>query len=568
MPKTKMSQLIDVLVKQGIIDRQKKEVLEIEVQKTQKSEEEVLLASHILDEDALFALKGKLLRRPVVKPDIQEVPLDVLEIISEEATVNYSMIPLFRRNNAVGIGMVYPENMLAQNALRFLSRKENFTYQIYVISFTDFKRVLQRYHQLKNEAQKVLAGIHGQSPGEVVKSNKEEAPVAKIVTVILQNALEGNASDIHIEPTRENLHVRFRQDGILYLSLLLPMSVHAAVVSHLKIMAGLAINGPESLQQGRFSIQVQNRQVDFRIDTFPTLQGEKIHVRVMDGISGLKGFARLGFSRRDFELIRSVLRKRRGLVLVAGLTGSGVTTTLYAMVRALANTALNVCTIEHPVEYVLEGVNQVQVAPEKGLGFEVALSQAAFEDADVLMLSDIGDAKTALSACKAAASGRLVIAGMRSQGAIDAILQLTSMGVPGMLVASSLELAVGQRLVRVLCDACKKQVVLRESMRKYMAGVLKALPLEHREAVDIKQAVFLFEGNGCQECNFKGYKGRTGLYEVLSLDEGVADILISGQGSAAFKKAAYKQGVVTLEQGGVLKVLAGHTSLEEIQSVI
>src|SRR3989344_1948547 len=262
--------IIQELYGEGVINESRKNELQNELKKTDKTEEEIILQNKIIDEDSLFKLKSKVIKTPLVHPNAEGVPLDVLELISEEAAINYKMIPLFRKGNVIGIGMVYPENILAQNALRFLSQKENFTYEINLITFSDLNKILKQHRTLKalvelgKDKNEILAEANrNASPVNIT----DEAPIIKMVLVILNHAIEGNASDIHIEPAREKLNVRFRQDGILHLSLFLPISVHLSIVARIKILANLKIDENRIPQDGRFSAKINNKDIDFRVAT-------------------------------------------------------------------------------------------------------------------------------------------------------------------------------------------------------------------------------------------------------------------------------------------------------------
>src|SRR3989344_8270508 len=350
--------LILELYGQGIVSEDKKKELEAVLQKTSKTEEEIILEQHIVSEEALFRLKSKVINVPLMKLDTKPVAPEVLELISGAAALNYNMVPLFKKGNIVGIGMVYPENISSQNALRFLSRKENFVYEIYLVTFSDIQNVLKQYKTLEIETKKALEELKGdqkevlggldQNPATFKIT--DDAPVIKMVMVILRHAIEGSASDIHIEPTRDRLNIRFRQDGILHLSLFLPISVHSSIVSRIKILANLKIDENRIPQDGRFSAKINGKDIDFRVATFPILYGEKVEIRVLDPSEGLKPFEKMGFSIRNLDIIQKALKMPYGLILSSGPTGSGKTTTLYGLMRILNQETVNVVTVEDPVE--------------------------------------------------------------------------------------------------------------------------------------------------------------------------------------------------------------------------
>jgi type IV pilus assembly protein PilB len=328
--------LLQELFANGILSEDRKNELEKEMKKESKTEEEVILEKKIISEDSLFELKSKILRVPLKKVKAEEVPLDVLELIPEEASVNYKMMSLSKSENFVQIGMVYPENIAAQNALRFLANQENFNYQVYLITFTDLNNLLRQRKNIGAETRKALEELNKEKgqllnvlekkalPAEIIA---EEAPIIKMVLVILRHALEGNASDVHIEPGREKLTVRFRQNGILHPSLFLPLKVHPSIVARIKILSGLKIDENRIPQDGRFSARINNIDIDFRVATFPTLYGEKVEIRVLDPTRGLKSFDDLGLTGRNLEVVKAAIKKPYGLILFTGPTGSGKTTT-------------------------------------------------------------------------------------------------------------------------------------------------------------------------------------------------------------------------------------------------
>jgi len=565
--------LIQELCNTNIIDEKKKNELQFEIEKTGKTEEEVILKNKITDENSLFELKAKTIKIPLFKSTTEEIPLDVLELISEEASINYKIVPLFKRDNIVGIGMVYPENVLAQNALRFMSRQDNFTYDVYLITFTDLDSILKQHSNLKRETKKALEQL-GKEKNEILialakGSNlvtiSEEAPIVKMVLVILRHAIEGRASDIHIEPTREKLNVRFRQDGILHLSLFLPLNVHLAIASRIKILANLKIDENRIPQDGRFSAKINNKDIDFRVATFPTLYGEKIEIRILDAREGLKSFDKMGLSGRNLKLIQDAIKKPYGLIISSGPTGSGKTTTLYAFLTVLNKESVNIVTIEDPIEYSIDGVNQSQVKPEIGYTFSEGLRQILRQDPNVIMVGEIRDEETANLAIHSSLTGHIVLSTLHTNSAVGVIPRLIDMGIRPFLIPSTLRISISQRLIRTLCEKCKKKVKINDKIKNYITKSLSGLPEFVKKEIDIPNPIlYVYEANGCELCNFKGYKGRIGLYEVLSMTEEIVDIILNNPSESLILKIAQKQGMLTMAQEGILKVLAGDTTIDEI----
>lgn len=569
--------LIQELFGKGIINEAKMGELNTQMQALGQTEEEIILKNNIISEDALFNMKAVLAKVPLRHPKTDEIPLEVLSLISEEAAINYKMIPLFKKDDVVGIGMVYPENILAQNALRFLSRKENFTYEIYLVNFTDLNNALKQHRTLKRETKDALtelgkekeAGADGKGSKQdtVTVAVNDEAPIIKMVMVILRHAIEGNASDIHIEPSREKLNIRFRQDGILHLSLFLPLSVHLSILSRIKILSNLKIDENRVPQDGRFSTKIGDKTIDFRVATFPTLYGEKVVLRVLDATAGLKPFDKMGLSQRSFDLILEAAKKPYGMVLSSGPTGSGKTTTLYALLRILNQEGVNVVTLEDPIEYSIDGVNQSQVKPEIGYTFSEGLRQILRQDPNIIMVGEIRDEETATLAIQSALTGHVVLSTLHTNSAVGVIPRLIDMGIKPFLIPSTVRIAISQRLIRALCDNCKKKAKLTPKTKEYMLEVLKGMPVSARKDLDVSDSTSIYEANGCEMCGMKGYRGRLGLYEVLSMTDELADIISKTPTENLILATAQKQGMLTMAQEGVTKVLAGETTIEEITRV-
>ncbi len=567
--------LIQELYGKGILSESRKNELDAEIKKTGKTEEEIILENKIISEDSLFGLKSKLVNVPLKKLNQDEIPLDVLELISGASAMNYKMVPLFKRDNVIGVGMVYPENISSQNALRFLSHKENFVYEIYLITFSDLNNALKQYKTLKVETKKALEELGGDrkeilislEQGSVSSKITDDAPVIKMVLVILRHAIEGNASDIHIEPNRERLNIRFRQDGILHLSLFLPLSVHLSIVSRIKILANLKIDENRIPQDGRFSIKINNKDIDFRVATFPILYGEKVEIRILDPAEGLKPFDKMGLSPRNLEIIQKALKMPYGLILSSGPTGSGKTTTIYGLIRVLNQETVNIVTIEDPIEYSISGVNQSQIRPDIGYTFAEGLRQILRQDPNVIMVGEVRDEETASLVTNAALTGHIVLSTLHTNSAVGVIPRLIDMKVRPFLIPSTLRVAIAQRLIRTLCEQCKKKTNPIGKAKDYILEILESLPPSVRKEVKIPSPLHIYEANGCESCNFKGYKGRIGLFEVLSMTEELIDIILKNPSEYLILKMAQKQGMITMAQEGILKVLAGETTIAEINRV-
>jgi type IV pilus assembly protein PilB len=566
-----MAKLLQELFAEGILSEKKKEELEEKIRKTGKTEEEVVLEDRIMEEEPLFELKSKISGVPYRKIKAEDVPSDVLELMPEEASVNYKMAPISRKDKVVQIGMVYPEDIAAQNALRFLAGQQNFSYQIYLITFGDMSRLLKQRRNISSETKKALKELNkekgdfeeivGKSSAGVIT---EEAPIIKMVLVILRHAIEGKASDIHIEPGREKLTIRFRLNGILHPSLFLPLRVHPSIVTRIKILSGLKIDENRVPQDGRFSVKIDNVDVDFRVSTFPTLYGEKVEIRVLDPTKGLKTLEDLGFNGRSLDLVKEAIKKPYGLILFTGPTGSGKTTTQYALLRTLNNDNVNVVTIEDPIEYSIAGINQSQTKPEIGYTFASGLRQILRQDPNIIMIGEIRDEETADLVINASLTGHVVLSTLHANSASGVVPRLIDMKVRPFLIPSALRVVISQRLVRTLCPYCKIKKKPSEKAKNYILEKIKSIPLTSKAEIKIPEPFLLYSAVGCDKCGFSGYADRIGVFEVLTMSDELAELISKDPAETAVFKIAQKQGMLTMQQEGVLKILNGITTIEEL----
>lgn len=371
------------------------------------------------------------------------------------------------------VGMVYPEDFKSQEALKFLARQQNFVYQVFLITSTNFNELLKQYRNLKGEVGTALEELKEEIKKEkgIIKTEElerlaEEAPISKIVAVILRQALEGDASDIHIEPTKEKLRVRFRFLGTLHSSIILPLKIHPAVIARIKILSNLKIDETRVPQDGRFSTKINGKNIDFRVSTFPTALGEKVALRVLDPSIGFKKFEDLGLRGRNLQAVKEAVIKPYGLILATGPTGSGKTTTLYSILQLLNKEGTNIVTLEDPIEYFLEGVNQSQIKPEIGYDFGTGLRQILRQDPNIIMVGEIRDEETASLVTNAALTGHIVLSTLHTNNSLGVIPRLIDLGVKPYLIPSTLSVAIAQRLVRTLCPECKKRLSPVRKLKK------------------------------------------------------------------------------------------------------
>ena len=569
--------LLQQLVKKGILDKEKALSLEYEIKQTGKREEEIILEAGVVPEMVLYQLKSENLKIPLKEVAVEKVPLKTLELIPEETARYYQMIPLNKTEKVLEIGMVYPEDLKAQEALKFLARQGNFTYKVFLITPTTFKNLLKQYRTLKREVGMALEELETELKEERVRVKPptaaefermaEEAPITKIVAVILRHAVEGRASDIHIEPTREKLRVRFRLLGALHSSIFLPIRIHPAVIARIKILSNLKLDETRIPQDGRFSAKIDGKSVDFRVSTFPTTLGEKVAIRVLDPTTGLKSFEELGLENRNLNVLKEGISKPYGLILATGPTGCGKTTTLYAILQLLNKEGVNIVTLEDPVEYFIEGINQSQIRPEIGYDFSTGLRQVVRQDPDIIMVGEIRDEETASLVIHAALTGHIVLSTLHTSNAIGAIPRLIDMGIKPYLLPPTLQLVIAQRLVRRLCDNCKKKTKPKVKIKELMLKEIEALPPQIKKNVKIPKPFVVYEPKGCQECNYSGFSGRIAVFEILEMTENLSEIILKEPSEFRIENEAKRQGMITMKQDGILKVLNGVTTIEEILRV-
>lgn len=570
--------LVRQLKEKGLIDREKATALEYEAKQSHKKEEELVLASGLVPEDLLFNLKSETLKIPLKTVEVEKVPLDTLETIPEETAKYYQMIPLQKKDNQLEIGMVYPEDLRAQEALKFLTRQGKFNYKVFLITPTIFNNLLRQYRNLRREVGMALEELETELKKEDIEVRggtaaeyekiSEEAPVTKIVAVILRHAVEGKASDIHIEPTRDKLRVRFRLLGELHSSIFLPLKIHPAVIARIKIVSNLKIDETRVPQDGRFSAKFEDQNLDFRVSTFPTAMGEKVAIRVLDPATGLKSFQDLGIEERNLKLLKTALAKPFGLVLVTGPTGSGKSTTLYAALQSLNKEGVNIVTLEDPVEYFIEGINQSQIRPEINYDFATGLRHILRQDPNVIMVGEIRDEETAGLAIHAALTGHIVLSTLHTSNAAGAIPRLIDMGVKPYLISPTLQLAVAQRLIRRLCNECKKKAKPNQQVKELILKTIEEMPQDLQAELNIKKDFSVFEQHGCAKCGNAGFSGRIALYEMLPVTDALSDIIVDNPSEAKITEEAKKLGMITMQQDGIIKTLKGVTTIEEVLRVV
>ena len=507
-----------------------------------------------------------------------KIPVDVLKEIPEESAKFYKFVPIKKYEKTLEIGMVDPQDPKAKEALRFLAMRSGLEFKLYLITEADFKGVMHQYRSLRGEVKKALEELEEESvktgddiieesPENVAEKIVSEAPVTKIVAVVLRHASEGQASDIHIEPLDNQVKVRFRVDGVLHTSLFLPKNIHASVVARIKILANLKIDESRVPQDGRFRAVVDKNPIDFRVSTFPTTSGEKVVLRVLDPSLSKRSFEDAGIIGHNLAILKKAIKRPFGMILMTGPTGSGKTTTLYGIINQLNDEGINIVSLEDPVEYNIEGISQSQVRPEIDYTFASGLRHILRQDPDVIMVGEIRDEETAGLAVHAALTGHVVLSTLHTNNAVGVIPRLIDMGVSSFLLPSSVNLAASQRLIKRLCPKCKKEVEAPPEVNEVIKKELAEMSEDHRKVIKSTSpegSFKIYRAQGCKFCGNKGTKGRIGIFEMLYMTPEMEEIIAEGVSENKLVQEAQRQGMVTMRQDGVIKVLQGLVSFEEM----
>ncbi len=562
-------ELLAQLQAKGIIDAALANRIKRDALVSGESVETAIAKQRAVDDVKIAELKSELLKIPYKKVSPADVDAKLFQMISEETAKSYEVIPIALQDNLLVVGMLHPDDPKSQEALRFIARQNHVNLGIYLVAYGDWEAVLRKYSPYRTEIAKAVQSIGGggEEGGQRIVSleevgGSEDAPIVKIVADTFREAVESKASDIHIEPQQGLLRIRLRNNGDLHQVALLPAQLAQPIVSRIKVISNLKIDETRIPQDGRFRAKVFDRDIDFRVATFPTPLGEKVAIRVLDPTTGLKSFENLPFRYGNLEAIKAGLAKPFGMVLITGPTGSGKTTTLYAFLQALNQESVNIVSLEDPVEYFIAGINQSQVRPEIGYDFASGLRQILRQDPDIIMVGEIRDDETAGLAVQAALTGHVVLSTLHTNNAAGVIPRLIDMKVEPFLLPVCLNVMMSQRLVGELCPDCKFQEDALPELQKVIGRTLEGVRPEFR--VKYQEPYKIWHTKGCATCKGKGIVSRTPIYEVFHMTPALEEIIANGPTTQKIVKEAKDQGMVTLREDGVMKALDGIVSMEEI----
>jgi type IV pilus assembly protein PilB len=558
--------LLDLLIARGTITSRVADDIKLSSLNSGKPIVDILVAKNLISEDDLFAAKSEVYHIPFISLKGRAVSPEILGFIPESVARKYTILPfdLDRKNGKLLVAMADPLDL---PLIEFLEQKTGKSIVAHLAKQSEIvSKIEEEYARgltlevseaLKETARSGIRTVEAGKIGQIIK----EAPIAKIVSTVLEYAVKNRASDIHIEPQEARTRVRYRIDGVLQEKLVLPRAVHDAVTSRIKILSDMKIDERRLPQDGRFNFKINLEEVDLRVSTLPTVHGEKVVMRLLKKSGGIPTLADLGLVGPALKNLETAITRPHGIVLVTGPTGSGKTTTLYSVLSKLNTPKVNIVTLEDPVEYEIGGINQVQVNPLAGLTFASGLRSFLRQDPNIILVGEIRDSETTSLAIQAALTGHLVFSTLHTNNASTALPRLIDLGAEPFLIVSVLNAVEAQRIVRKICTFCKESYVpaaeILTDMKKVLEGLMPTDELN----------IQLHRGKGCKECNDTGYLGRIGIFELIPITPIIQKLILQRATAEEIENQAKREGLITLLQDGYLKVLNGITTIEEVHRV-
>jgi len=559
----------DLLVADGLITQEQLQRALHEQKGSNEKLGTILIRLGILQEDQLIGFLSRQYSIPSITLSQLDIDPEVLKLVPAHIARKHEVLPIKRQGNTLTIAMADPTNVFALDDVAFMT---NLQVLPVVGSQGAIRQAIERLYETQGSTlSEVITAIEEETDVEVVqdeevtpakldvfelKESADEAPVVRLVNMLLVDAIRRGASDIHLEPYEKVFRVRFRIDGVLHEMMTPPKRLEPAIVSRIKIMSNLDIAERRLPQDGRIKLRYATREIDFRVSTLPTIFGEKAVMRILDKEALKLDLTQLGFDSWSLEEFQKAIRSPYGMILITGPTGSGKTTTLYSAIHTVNSPDINIMTAEDPVEYNLKGVNQVQVNEEIGRTFAAALRSFLRQDPDVILVGETRDLETAQISIRAALTGHLVFTTLHTNDCPSTIARLLDMGIPPFLVSSSLLLILAQRLARKICKECKEP---------YEADEESLVPYGHTP--EGRGKCTFYKGKGCPTCNFTGMKGRVAIYEVMPTTQEIRDLILRNAPTAEIREVARQQGMKTLREAGLRKVIEGTTTVEEVLRV-
>lgn len=557
--------LLTILIDQGRLDKDQAEKVKLASLNTGKPVLNILMEKKLVSPQDLAKAKAVVFDIPFITLSQTAVSPEIIQYLPEIVARRYLVFPFKLGTDAtsLSVAMTDPANL---QVINFLEKKTGFNIVPYLAVESDIQKAIEDYYVKGISTEVIEALKETELPAaskELEKKTQEvikQAPIAKIVSTLLEYAVKSRASDIHIEPLEDKTRIRYRIDGILHERLTLPKSVHAALVSRVKILSEMKIDERRIPQDGRFNFKIEDQEVDLRVSTLPTVNGEKVVMRLLKKTGGIPSLPELGLRGVGLKNLETNILRPYGIILVTGPTGSGKTTTLYSVLSKLNTTKVNIMTLEDPVEYQIAGINQVQINPQAGLTFASGLRSFLRQDPNIILVGEIRDSETTGLAVQAALTGHLVFSTVHTNTASGAIPRMLDMGAEPFLLASSLNCIVGQRIVRQVCQVCSEEFIPPSEVIRDIKDALGNLLLQ-RDSIKLKR------GRGCSECGKSGYRGRIGIFEVLPVSDKISNMVLEHSSSGMIEKQAVSEGMIVMKKDGYLKAVEGVTSIEEVLRV-
>jgi type IV pilus assembly protein PilB len=549
---TPRKRLGDLLVESGLISEEQLQNALKEQKRLNMRLGDVLITQNYITEQQLIEVLEFQLGIPHIQLYRQKIETKVINLIPQKLAVQHSVLPIRVEGNKLILAMADPMDYFAIDELRMTT---GLRIEPAIASKDELLRAIKRYYGMQESVDQIMSNIQIKASEETkALTVEDDSPVVKTVNQIIIQAVNMGASDIHIDPQEDSLRIRYRVDGLMRTERTLPPHMQSVIVARVKIMADMNVAERRLPQDGRVEMDVEFRKVDIRIATLPTIHGEKVVMRILDLGNALTEVEKLGFSEHNLQLFSRNILQSNGVLLITGPTGSGKTTTLYSALTKLNKDEANIITIEDPVEYQLQGINQVMVNTVTGLTFARGLRSILRQDPNIIMVGEIRDVETAEISVRAAMTGHLVLSTLHSNSAVNSITRLMDMGVEPFLVASAVNCIIAQRLVRKVCKNCSATYIPSEEEEKIM--------LEHGHKIELMK-----KGKGCEICGRTGYKGRLGIHEVLQIDDTLRSMIIQKKPDSEYKIYAEQHGLITILKDGIEKVAAGQTTLLEVYRV-
>ena len=555
----------DVLASKGFITSQQLKFIKNEAARRVEPAEKIISAMNWVSVEQLAQAKAQVIGVPYIDPVQQPVSPEVLSSVPEDVAKRFTVVPFARDKTTLSLAMVDPLDL---QVFEFIEKKSGLVVKPYLATAASINRVIAEQYT-RGLSKEVTDALQDVAPGlsksyiqqTQAASVLGEAPVARIVSTLLEYGIKVRASDIHIEPLENETRVRYRIDGILHEKLILPKKIHDSIVSRIKILGNMKIDEKRIPQDARFNFKIGKEELDLRLSTLPTAFGEKVVMRLLKKSGAVPSLPELGLRAKALSNLEENIARPHGIILVTGPTGSGKTTTLYSILSKLNSTKVNIVTLEDPIEYQISGVNQVQINPQAGLTFASGLRSFLRQDPNIIMVGEVRDSETTDLAVQASLTGHLVFSTLHTNNASGALPRLLDMHAEPYLIASTVNCVVGQRVVRTICPTCKVTKNASEEVIVQLKEVLDNL--FNFSAKPLK----LYFGKGCTQCNNTGYLGRVGIFEVLMVTEKIARMIFKRETAQTIEKQAIQDGMITMKQDGFLKVCEGATTIEEVLRV-